>query len=310
MYVYASINSFHAIILTMPDFIQTYYIDPIINGTGYNVFNTVTYAVLLVAFVYLAYRMLKRFEIKIDRKFFIGIIPFIALGGILRALEDYFVAGSVNKALADSALGIFIFANSAGEYVNILFVTPMIYFTIFIVAVISLFLSRLVSRKSKTEYHKIWFSIGAVISFAAIAMMQFTNYIAALLMLGITAGWVVLFFALKKIAIKREIKQLSDFLTNENSFLMSVHMFDASTTFTAIQFYPYTEQHVLPSFLIGIFGPAVMFALKLAVVGLVLHYIDKDMKNETEKRNFIKIAILILGLAPGLRNFFRLVMGV
>ncbi len=294
------------------DFIQTHYIEPILNGTGYNIYNTITYAILLVISVYLVYRMLKRLGIKIDRGFFIGIIPFIALGGILRALEDYFVAVGINKILASSVLGGFIFANSAGEYVNILLVTPLIYFTIFFVALISLFLSRAMSHKTKIEYRKIWFSVGATACIAAVSMMRFTNYYAAFIMLGIAAGWAALFFIVKKFAVIKKIKKMENFFTDENTFLLSVHMFDATTTFTAIQFYPYTEQHVLPNFLISIFGPAVMFALKLAVVGLVLYYVDKEMnkKEDLNKRNFVKIAILVLGLAPGLRNFLRLVMGV
>ena len=86
-------------------------------------------------------------------------------------------------------------------------------------------------------------------------------------------------------------------------------MFDASTTFVALQFFPYFEQHVLPGFFISMFGPVAMFFIKLPVVAAVLYYLDKDM-NEPEKKNFIKIVILILGLGPGLRNFLRLGMGV
>lgn len=309
MYVYASINSFQAIMPVMANFLGTYFIDPILNGTGYNIYNTITYALLLVFFVYLVYRMLKRLGILIDRKFFIGIVPFIALGGILRALEDYFAASGVNKALADSAIGGFIFSSQSGEFVNILLITPVIYFTIFLLAAASLLLSR---KFMPGEYHKVWFASGAIVCLAATAMMRFTNYQAALLMAGITAIWAVLFIAAKKAAIMKGLNKLGEFFSKENTFLLSVHMFDATTTFTAIQFYPYTEQHVLPGFLIGIFGPAVMFALKLTVVAFVLYYTDKELnrKDDIEKRNFIKIAILVLGLAPGLRNFLRLVMGV
>ena len=112
--------------------------------------------------------------------------------------------------------------------------------------------------------------------------------------------------------IKKNIKKLSQLFTNENTFLINVHMFDATTTFVALTYFPYFEQHVLPGFLISIFGPVVMYALKLVVVSVVLYYFDKELSKpqDMEKRTFLKIIVLILGLGPGLRNFLRMIMGV
>jgi uncharacterized membrane protein len=50
-----------------------------------------------------------------------------------------------------------------------------------------------------------------------------------------------------------------------------------------------------------------MFVLKFDVTS-VLYLLDREAKNEQNK--FVKIVILILGLAPGLRNALRLIMGV
>jgi uncharacterized membrane protein len=50
------------------------------------------------------------------------------------------------------------------------------------------------------------------------------------------------------------------------------------------------------------FGPAVMFPLKLLVVLPVLWYIDKSEDNKQFK-GFLKIVILILGLALGVRDW-------
>ncbi|HIH62047.1 MAG TPA: DUF63 family protein, partial [Methanobacteriales archaeon] len=86
-----------------------------------------------------------------------------------------------------------------------------------------------------------------------------------------------------------------------------VHLFDASTTFVAVDFYGYWEQHVLPTFLTNITNTAfVMFPLKILIILTVLYFIegfeDKYVKNT------LKISIFILGLAPGLRNFLSLCM--
>ena len=87
------------------------------------------------------------------------------------------------------------------------------------------------------------------------------------------------------------------------------HMFDASATFTALTFYGYSEQHVLPTFLINVFGPFAMFALKIVFVIPVVYAINKYSDDE-ELRRFLLLAVFAIGLAPALRDTLRLLMGV
>lgn len=291
----------------MADFFQAYFVDPIIYNTGYNPVNTATYAVILVAAVVLTFKLLKRMGVKIDREFFFGIIPFIALGGALRAWEDGMEA---SKSVFLDALRFFILVDAQGTPRNLLLVSPIMYITVFLIAISSLLFALAVQKTRKIPYHKTWFLTGVLLILAVLSQLRFTNFFAMGLMIGIAAAWAAGLLAVKRLAARNKMHSIEKFFTTENHSILGVHMFDASTTFVALQFYPYFEQHVLPGFLISIFGPAVMFLLKLAVVSLVLHYIDKDFKKDDQKRNFIKIAIIILGLGPGLRNFLRLGMGV
>jgi len=288
----------------MPDFFQTYYIDPIKYNTGYNIVNTATFAIILVVAVIGTYKLLQKLNVKIDKNFFIGIAPFIALGGVLRAWEDLLEATKATSQLLESPIRDFILVDAAGVPRNMLLISPVIYISIFIIALAALLVALLINRATKWQYHRIWFGIGAIIIAGVILQLRFVNYPAMLLMLGIAAAWAFLFYAAKKVS-----PQAKKFFTMENYSILSIHMFDASTTFVALQFFPYFEQHVLPGFFISIFGPVAMFFIKLPVVAAVLYYLDKDM-NEPSKKNFIKIVILILGLGPGLRNFLRLGMGV
>ncbi len=96
-------------------------------------------------------------------------------------------------------------------------------------------------------------------------------------------------------------------MSTENSGLISVHLFDAAATYVAMTYFGYLEQHVLPRILIDAFGPLVMFPLKLIVIIPVLYIIDKYSEPGSFK-NFMKIIILILGLAPALRDTIRLVV--
>ena len=277
----------------MQDFFQTYFVDPVMQGTGYNIYNTLVYALLLVIAIFVTFKLLKRMKISVDNKFALGILPYIILGGLLRALED-------------------------GASYGIWFKTPIIYIIIFAAAFVSLFVSKVIemlNTKRAIGYHIIWACVGfaLVIIFLTQVTVKSTFSLAAIITLSIF--WAVLLIFLKKLTERYQSsskirKSIASLFSWENTSLLGVHMFDATTTFTAIQYFPYFEQHVLPSFLINIFGPAVMFVLKFVVVSIVLYVLDKELSKEQEKKKFIKIVILILGLAPGLRNFFRLVMGV
>ena len=273
--------------MPLQDFIQKYYIDPIYQNTGYNIYNTLTYAILLVIAVAFLYRLSRQHNVRIDEKFFLGVLPYIALGGVLRSLED----------LSESVTG----------QLNLFFITPLMYVTVFSIAFMALFFSKMLEHYRKAEYHKTWFSIGVLILAYSVFQIRIANAEALFLVLGIAFAAVSAVFALRHLS--KGVKELGALFTKENTLILSVHMFDATTTFVAIQFFDYFEQHVLPSFVISVFGPVSMFFLKFIIVGLVLYYLDKDMK-DAEQRNFIKIAIVVLGLGPGLRNFLRMVMGV
>lgn len=268
----------------MADFLKQYFIDPITYGTGYNIYNTITYAIILIIAAFGVYKLLKYFKIKIDNKFLLGVFPYVVLGGLLRALED------------------------ANVVTGFLYKTPIIYFIVFFIALAMLFISIITERFTKIKYYKTWFFIGITAVIIGILFVKPVNITALGIILGITILWIIILFVFKRLT--KKFDKIQSFLTKENMFLLNVHMFDASTTFTSIQFYPYYEQHVLPNFLIGIFGPIVMFPLKIIIVSLVLYVLDREMKKEDNMKSYMKFLIMILGLAPGLRNLLRLVMGV
>lgn len=295
----------------MPDFFQTYFIDPITYNTGYNIVNTLAYALILIASAFIVYKLLKRLGVRIDRKFLVGISPFIAFGGILRAYEDLLEATG-----AVGVLKGFIITDAFGAQRNVLLLSPLIYVLIFVVALAALIIARLVQNYRKIDYWKTWAVIGIILNIAVLSQLRFVSAFALASVFLITAGWAAAIIVAGKIAEKKNIGKLKALLTPENSFLIGVHMFEATTTFVALQFpkqlgVSYFEQHVVAGFVTGVLGPASFFLLKIIVVPIVLYYLDKEFKpQEYEKKNFLKIIVLILGLGPGLRNFLRMVMGV
>ena len=70
------------------EFLYKYYIDPIRYGQPYTLVDTLTYALILIAAVYIVYRGLRRYKIAVDDELVLATIPFVVLGGLLRVVED------------------------------------------------------------------------------------------------------------------------------------------------------------------------------------------------------------------------------
>ncbi len=236
---------------------------------------TLVYGLLLVAAVFGTYKLLKKLKIKINRQFALALLPFILFGGSARALRDH------------------------GFFQGYLFCSPLIYFVVFAITLASLLAAILIQKKFRFQYHKSMFAAGALLLLYNISMISISNWFGFSVIIGLTTFWAILFFGLHRLFPKK--------LSFANSGIMVSHLLDASSTFTALTFFGYYEQHVLPNFLINIFGPWVMFPLKIFVVLPVLLLIDKYGEDK-QFTNFLKIIILILGLALGTRDFLTVSM--
>ena len=245
----------------------------------YTFWGTITYGIILAIAVLGTYKLLRYLKINIDKKFFIGILPFIIYGGWTRSLRDYIV----------------------GIYQSNLFCSPPIYFFIFSITLASLFfglaLQKLTSKtkyKPYFKYHKIMFLIGILLLVYNATLTSINNYLAFFTILGLVGIGGAIFFGLHHFKPK--------LMSFGNAGIITSHLFDASSAFVAITFFGFYEQHVLPGFLMNIFGPWIMFPLKILVVWPVLIIIDRSKEDKFFK-NFLKIIILILGLALGTRDF-------
>ncbi|MCE8423582.1 MAG: DUF63 family protein [Candidatus Methanoperedens sp.] len=284
------------IIDTIWQFINTYYIDGIKNDTSYNIVDTVTYAIILGISIFGILKLLRKSKIVIDTRFIIAIVPYILAGSSLRVLKDS---------------GFFA---PPWKY---LFVTPFIYFVIFAVAISVLALCVYLERSGKIrDYHPFFAYFGlawTIFNLAILLMVDQIKYpvaAAAIFTLGIGITFAIYFIS-KRI----NFELLTDKL---NISILFAHMLDASSTFIGMDWLGYYEKHVAPSFFIDLAGnymehPAIiMYVLKLSVFIPVLYMIDNKFENEREKEliAMMKLAILVLGLSPAVRNTLRILMGV
>ncbi len=257
----------------IPEFIQEYFVDPIKYGEGYNWVNTLTYGFVLIIASYLIYRYLKS-RIAMDKKFYYSVSLFILVGSSARVIKDMGVSES---------------------YV---LVTPLIFFLVFGITFTSLLIF---VRVFKEDYYK--YLAGEALIFFVI--------ILALLVRNATAYNVEGFFyiVVTAAAVSVAVYYVSKFLNlhyiTGNMEIMGGHMLDASATSFGLYLFGYFEQHMVPGLFIEVFRtPFVMFPLKIAVVGVVLSAVEET--KELDQKTFIKLIILILGAAPGLRDLLRI----
>lgn len=262
-------------------FVKQKFLDPLCNY--YTLEATITYGLALAVATYLTYRFLKKIRLKVDKMFFVSLLPFIIYGGWTRALRDHNI------------------------YEGIIFCSPPIYFFVFFVTFFSLVISIVAQRKYKIKYYIVMSVIGWSLVLYNLTLTQLTNLRALGMIFALISFWGAVFFGISKLFPK--------ILTRINAGIITAHLVDASSSFVSVTFYDYCEQHVLTGTLMGAycdagnlpkmlqlpFMPWVIFPLKIVFVWAALHLLDKYAESD-QMRDFLKIIILILGLALGIRN--------
>ncbi|WP_297499597.1 DUF63 family protein [Thermococcus sp.] len=258
------------------EFFYRYFVAPIKYNEGYNVVNTLVYALILGIAVILLYEMLKKMKVRVDERFFLALIPYIILGPLMRSATDL---GALPRTY--------------------LTVSPGGYFVIASFAIASLFaVWRHIGPGDKlySLYRDFgWVLVGGMLFVMIINWEKFSirwdyfKYFIPALAVSEAFIWLL--------ARKFE-------LVRNNRVIFYTHFYDATTTFVGIQFFGFWEQHVLARWLIGSFGtPAAMYLEKLLIITPVVYILDRLMKGEDpDLINFVKLAIFILGFGPGTRN--------
>jgi len=276
------------------EFITTYYIDPIRYGQPYNIVDTLTYAAILLIAVFLIYRWLDRTGFPVDGKFVLATVPFVIFGGLLRVVED---TGFITSDL------------------HLLLITPLIFFMMFFFTITALFISRTLERAGIiATYHTGYAGIGTMgCILAAVFLVWYgitytqiaVNILLIILALAIVTScsvWGFMRYALKW-------KYASDPLY---CLLIFGQMLDASATSYGIDLHSivYTEAHVVGGALVAWAGTAFsMFPLKLAVLFPAVYILQQYRKvAQPVLWHLILLAMIIVGLGPGVRGMVRMVL--
>lgn len=270
------------------NFITEFFCKPIVAYEGYNLVNTIVYAaILIIAAFFVIFPMLERRGIKFDLKFALALLPYIVLGSSFRILEDM---GLVGRSCNPLEWQFYTF-------------TPGIYIATFIATIICLAISMILAKKFKKEFTLIFGITGIAIALPALLFnfSKFTEWTAFLGTIAITVA-----FVLGAKFIVSKLKK--NFFTEKlNLLCLAGQALDGSATFVATQFYNCGEQHVVSNAVLQIF-PLGFIIVKILFVVLLLHFLEKDIESKN-LQNFVKVVVIILGFAPGIRDLLTLAVG-
>lgn len=247
---------------------------------GYTTFNTIVFGLVLGLIIIGIIWIFRKIE-KDPLDLLYPLIPIIIFGSTSRALVDNHVYPRIY-----------------------LLATPGIYISIGLMTITLLIISVLVERYANIKYTNIILSCGILICIPNVYLMisHGINFFIFFLELTLWALISGLFYL---------GKNRFELLGNKgNLSTLSAHIFDATSTFVAMDFFGYYEQHVLPTFMINLTGTAlVMYPLKIVIILVILYVVDLEVDDKTSN-HMIKLAIFILGLAPGIRNFSTLILSM
>ncbi len=240
----------------------------------YNPFNTAVYSALFaLAAAYIGLPLLKKLNISLDKGFFIGIAPYIFVGGALRSLKDI---NALNTVLLE---------------------TPFIYILMFGFTFAALSISIGITKFRDIEYFKPFSIIGMTALGFLLTFYSIENIDLLLWTLGISLSWTIAGVILLE-HFKPELLKYSFVLP------VAAHFLDATITAVGVGLNLAVEKHVLGRFFIDVMGPAGMFVMKFLIIVPAVIYIDRNVKGE--ERRYYLFLIALLGFAIATRNLLTL----
>lgn len=288
------------------EFIKNYFINPVNDRSGYNIINTVIYALIALFFAFIFFKILKKEKVKIDKKFVLCVIPFIILGSTVRVVTDAtgdVAAGLPNHFLANSSylLGLYGVVGSLHLYdYGFLTTTPGIYVIIGSLTFLSILLfNRMKKMELLPKLVAVLILLHLVLLLPLMKNWSYLLLVIALAAVGTLVGRLILQKMKLEPAITQQIVILS-------------HSLDGAASYVAIDLFSgkYFEQHVLSNALGVFFGSMFAFYVIKVLFSTLAVYLVESSNDAREDKNYVLLLLIIFGLAPGVRDLLRLLAGV
>lgn len=277
----------------MIEFIKRYFIEPIYTSEGYNIYNTAVYGALLLAGAYGIAKLLKRFEVKMDERLFMAALPFVVLGGFLRALEEF--ARITGAGLLP---------------LSALFLTPGIYLLVAVLAIASLTVSVYLRR---ANYASAMAQMGWLLVLVTLPLLLYdvllvsSGSVSGIVFQPFVFFLILLLTALVALAGIAVLKRVH-LMRRENAIIFAGFAFEVSAVVLATYFLSYTAAQPETRALLG-HNPFLYPFFKLGLI-LGIIYLVEGVPREEEAHWLSKLILLVLGLPMGIHNSLQVLMGV
>lgn len=279
----------------------------------YTIVSEVIYGIIVVAVLFMLYRLFIRWRIVVDWKFWSAILPFVFVGSITRVLED---------------------SNFFREPYGYWFVAPIIYINILLWAFL-FFISGFYLHKyfPKITINKfmgiggwilsipfIWFIVQWMLGY------KWSNSLGGridvfIIVLTMVSSILIIIFFISKVALKKfkDNKFIIPFREPLNLSMICGHLIDGLVSYISIYdpfnmgLPSYSELHPASNLLMNLWPPLFPIVKFILIVAIILLLDIAYAENNEGYRNLInllKIGIFILGFAPGTRDLLRVTMGV
>lgn len=272
------------------DFVYEFFCRPIVDSSvmGYNPVNTLVYAAVLFGIVFFfIFPFLKKNGIKINYEFMFSLLPYVLFGAALRTFNNI---GVFQKTCNFLDLNFFTF-------------TPGIWLLTATLAIAGILAAKKLAKGSE-GFYKVFGAIGTILALPLVIYL-FINF-KAWNGFGITIALATLLTIAVSFIVGKVRKGF--FSDKFNYFVLAGQALDASSTFVATNVFKCGEELNLTAAIVGI-SPLLFIAIKIGIALLFIHLLDND-REYNGHAGFIKLAVVILGFAPGLHDLLALSAGM
>ncbi|MDL5361263.1 DUF63 family protein [Halalkalicoccus sp. NIPERK01] len=297
----------------------------IVAEPGYTTVSTLSYAVVLVFSLVGVVFLLRRLDIGRERGFFFALFPFMLFGGALRTVEDASVA--MLRTTGEPAIS---FPLSG------LFISPLIYFTVFFVTLAALLVSVAAARRGLVPRYEYPLAAIGTLAFATTIgylgwlsvttdVLGFHPAVAFITLVGAT-----LVAGLAWIGTERFVPAVNVGTGYMGVLVVWGHTVDGIANVLSLDWASelgipsYTPKHVVNSAIIEITGALQPRSISEAIgtawpflfvkIGAALFVVwvfnDEIFEESPRYSMLLLVAILAVGLGPGTRDFLRATFGI
>ncbi|MGM0590306.1 MAG: DUF63 family protein [Halobacteriota archaeon] len=292
---------------------------------GYTVVSEIGYVVILLLALVGVVFLLRRLDIGQDRRFFFALLPFMFFGGALRVVEDANDTPGAADALISYPL-------------NTLFISPIIYFTVFAVTLVAVVASVTLARRGVVDsYERPLFAAGVAVLAATVGYLvvlaatgtsgvTFYPQVLVIILLLATASTAVVWWLASTYA-----PGINAGTGSIGLVLIWGHAIDGAANVIGLDWmialgagpnlvpkHPVNLAIVeftgstLPPSVLALTGAAWPFLLvKLAAAVFIIWVFDAEVFEETPRYAILLlVAALAVGLGPGTRDMLRATFGV